>query len=233
FGTSAGLVKEMVSGSTLIKKNDGLPADWVVSIAYTPMDNLLWIGTPFGVAMFEGTKWQTFFTDNGLPDNYISSIITTQKEVLIGTHGGLVVVDLKEFTTKNSFLCKNYTTANGLNSNIITSLCKDDTGVWVGTENGLTYVLGSFSSSDPPKFENYTTANGLPNNYITCIEIDSSSNVYVGTKSGLAHFDGTSWGVYTKENGLAGNMVTALTNVNNQIFVGTNFGLTRITLVSK
>ena len=49
-------------------------------------------------------------------------------------------------------------------------------------------------------FLNYTTADGLITNEIKDILIQDSSNVWIGTPSGLSHFDGTTFTSYTAAN---------------------------------
>jgi len=67
----------------------------------------------------------------------------------------------------------------------------------------LFYCIFSFSAlyAQNPDWINYTTSNSpLPVSSINSIAIDNSGNKWIGTRSGLAKFDGTTWTVYTSSN---------------------------------
>ncbi len=60
-----------------------------------------------------------------------------------------------------------------------------------------------------PNWTVYTTFNSeLPSNEVHSIAIDEIDNKWIGTREGLAKFDGTNWTVYnTSNSGLPGNYV--------------------------
>jgi serine/threonine protein kinase len=237
FGTAGGLVRQNQGKVSLFQTADGLPADWIVSIASAPAAEEVWVGTPAGAAVFDGVSWRKFTTKDGLADNYINSVLLTRSEVLLGTRCGLSALSRSDIIRRGgqepvSF--KTFTVANGLPSNTVTALCPDSAGVWIGTEDGLCYAQGGISAvSGIMTLTTYTTADGLPSNFITCLTADSSNNVYAGTRSGLAHFDGQKWTTYTKGTGLAADKITVLLVVGNYLYVGTHFGLTRISLAAR
>jgi len=57
----------------------------------------------------------------------------------------------------------------------------------------------------------YEMMEGIQNNRTQCVAVDTHGDVWFGTTSGLARFDGTNWFFYTKNEGLAHNDVTAIT----------------------
>ena len=57
----------------------------------------------------------------------------------------------------------------------------------------------------------YEMMEGIQNNRTQCVAVDTQGDVWFGTTSGLARFDGTNWFFYTKNDGLAHNDVTAIT----------------------
>jgi serine/threonine protein kinase len=234
FGTPGGLYRESQGKVTLFQTSDGLPANWIVSVACAPDSSQLWAGTTEGASIFDGSLWRNFTVKDGLANNHVNSILITPRDVLLATRGGLTIVSRPERATQEVISSRTFTIASGLPSDSVTALCPDSAGLWIGTEDGLCYTPGTLSAvSAPVKLTTYTTENGLPGNFITCLAVDSGNNVFAGTRSGLAHFDGQKWTTYTKETGLTGNMITALAVVGNHLYVGTHFGLSRIVFAGR
>ncbi len=89
-------------------------------------------------------------------------------------------------------------------------------------------LLGAFSLK-AQTFTNYTTANGMPHLNVNCLAEDAVGNMWFGTSSGIAKFDGVSnWTYYTttSHTGLADNTITAIAVLaNGDVWVGTDFGV--------
>ena len=76
-------------------------------------------------------------------------------------------------------------------------------------------------------FYNQTNYPNLPSNNITCLTKDNSGNIWIGTPSGLAKFNGTNFTPYTILDGLPSNNIKSLEWINTQLYVGTDAGLSR------
>ena len=67
--------------------------------------------------------------------------------------------------------------------------------------------LPGFARSDgAPRFVNYGAADGLPSNTVYAIAQDAGGTLWIGTRNGLASFDGRrfrSWKEYGRVNALA------------------------------
>jgi len=76
----------------------------------------------------------------------------------------------------------------------------------------------------------YDTSNSdLPDNYVFTITIDEQRNKWIGTRNGLAKFDGINWTIYdTSNSGLPDDSVNTITidGMNNK-WIGTTGGLTK------
>jgi sugar lactone lactonase YvrE len=73
----------------------------------------------------------------------------------------------------------------------------------------------------------YDTGNsGLPDNGVSSLAVDSQGNLWIGTKGGLAKFDGARWEVYTRSNsGLPDNWVSSLAvDLQGNLWIGTYEG---------
>lgn len=74
----------------------------------------------------------------------------------------------------------------------------------------------------------YTTADGLPHNWITLIRRDARGYLWLGTREGIARFDGYGFASYGKSDGLTNTNATALLITRDgEIWAGTSEGLFR------
>ncbi len=106
---------------------------------------------------------------------------------------------------------------------------------WVGTRTGLNLVIQE-RATDRATFRRFGLQEGFPNDVINFIEEDAQGMLWIGTHSGLVHFnpDAAIAGqkaieeVYTKADGLN---VSALVfrsssqDTSGQMYIGTDFGL--------
>lgn len=117
---------------------------------------------------------QVWTTENGLPQNSVTSIVQTRDGYLwLGTFGGLARFDGMKFTIFDA------TNSPGLRSSRIVTLFEDRAGtLWIGTENGgLTrYAQGRFTT--------YTVENGLASNLVWAIGEDRDGTLWIGTEPG-------------------------------------------------
>ncbi len=127
-------IKEFVHSSW--SSAEGLPANWVMSIAQT-RDGYLWFGTDDGLARFNGSQFVVFDQTHtpGLPinSNGITSLLADERQnaLWIGSNvGGLSRYDGSSLHT--------YTVQDGLPSSSIRALAQDSDGnLWIGTDKGL------------------------------------------------------------------------------------------------
>lgn len=121
---------------------------------------------------------KTWQTEDGLPQNTVSSITQTQDGYLwLGTFNGLVRFDGVKFTT--------FTAANtsGMRNDNINVLYEDTDGrLWIGSEGGglIRYENGSVTSMDPAGPA-----------VILAISEDIHGTMWVGATSGLYRLAGT------------------------------------------
>src|SRR5688500_12332123 len=127
---------------------------------------------------FAQYRFDSWTTDNGLPQNSVNSILQTRDGYLwLATFGGLVRFDglrFQVFTTGNT---------NGLRSGRFRGLFEDRAGnLWITTEGqGLTrYRDGVFTT--------YTTENGLSSNHVWRTYEDSAGNLKAETTAGLTQW---------------------------------------------
>ncbi len=91
-----------------------------------------WVGTSDGLALLEGNRFRVFKSEDGLVDNFISSLTVSGETLWIGTSRGISAYNGKNF--------RNYTIRDGLISNDVyigASLTRADGTVWFGTMEGV------------------------------------------------------------------------------------------------
>ncbi|SEB36211.1 Two component regulator propeller [Tenacibaculum sp. MAR_2009_124] len=69
-------------------------------------------------------------------------------------------------------------------------------------------------------YTNYTEKEGLLSNRITCIIQDKLGYLWFGSNKGLTRFDGSDFKNFTKKNGISANYISALSNNNDSLFIG-------------
>ncbi|MDA8896266.1 T9SS type A sorting domain-containing protein [Bacteroidia bacterium] len=75
---------------------------------------------------------------------------------------------------------------------------------------------------------NFKTSDGLPNNNVLCLTADASNNMWFGTQSGVAKYNGSLWTIYDKTSNpeIPNNTITAIAALRNgNIWIGTDYGV--------
>ncbi len=142
-------------------------------------------------SFFGQYRFDSWTTDDGLPQNSVYSILqTADGYIWFTTLDGLVRFDGIKFKVLNRG------NSNGLATNrLVSLLAEDDNSLWVGTEDsGLYHVIDG-------KFQSYPTSDGLPLNRVTKLVHDPEGNLLAFSQSGLARFDGNR---FVRDNNLDG-----------------------------
>lgn len=193
------------SGSawTIYTPGDGPVSDYVTAVA-GDADGKQWIGTQYGLSMFDGETWITYTTANGLPNNYVTNLAADAAGGLwVATWGGgASYFDGETFTT---------TTTSGLADRVVSSIAEDATGnIWFATEGGVSRFDGKSA------WEVYTTLDGLADNDSSAVAVDGQGTVWVGSGrdkyegAALSGFDGERWLTYTLRSNTDYSNVAAL-----------------------
>jgi signal transduction histidine kinase len=147
----------------------------ILSLAASPHGGL-WVGTPDGLNRISGGKIESFTSAEGLPDDFIRSLLAdTDGSLWIGTRRGLM-----HWTDGEGGLAgmrmNTFTQTNGLGSDLVGAMARDSNGeLWVATFAGLARLRGG-------RFANYTTANGLSSNVVTALLPRTNGTLLIGTQ---------------------------------------------------
>ncbi|HZR46421.1 MAG TPA: two-component regulator propeller domain-containing protein [Candidatus Manganitrophaceae bacterium] len=201
------------SGSTLAYGKEwtpyppgkGLGDLWVYGVHFDPKGEM-WVATWKGVSRFDGKNFKTYTTDDGLIDKWVYTLAQDQKKTFwFGTEGGVTRFDGREW--------KSWSNKEGVGA---------DVGrVRPPEAQELPFVPQHHSTGEKPLEYNP--------NYVVSSSIDAQNHLWIGTLGGgLSTFDGKAWKSYTKQDGLAGNMVHAIKiDSKGLIWIGTDGGVSR------
>lgn len=158
------------------QREQGLPQNAVHALAQTP-DGYIWVGHDEGVARFDGVRFVTFGTRDGLSGGLVRVLLVDSRATLwLGTaSGGLARMENGRFNM--------LTTEDGLPANKITALGEDRGGqIWVGTEAGLRLVREG-------RVAPLGAAKDFDGRAITTIHRDRGGIMWVGVKgAGIFRF---------------------------------------------
>lgn len=175
---------------TFFDTTDGIPSDEIMDI--TEFQGNIWFATKNDGAFYldeENSVWNKINEHSSkIINDSICSILATEKNIWIGTWGGVSVYDGKTW--------KSFTHWTGLLDNFVRTIAYDrkEDLVYIGTDKGLSVyngeswlnydTTGVFRLEGGKKvYENQTDR--LPSDKILCIAI-SERFIWVGTDKGLA-----------------------------------------------
>ena len=143
------------------------------------MGNLLWIGTEYGVYVYDkNTKSGGFEYEAGGPqNNEVTAVgVLRDKEVWFGMESGIEVYDIQNKKWKgvperrfNQSMMVNY-------------IVVDDSAAWVGTDQGVMKF-----DKTRKRWRTFDMEDGLPDNRVNYIVLDGDF-VWFGTPEGLTRF---------------------------------------------
>lgn len=155
--------------------DDGLPQNSVFAIAQT-LDGYLWVGTPEGLARFDGVRF-TNLDDKRAPELRHASI----KALLAGRDGSLwIATDVNGLTQFKAGRFVHYGESDGLPSNQTRCLLESREGtIWIGTEGGLARLKDG-------KLTSFTQKNGLADVSIRGLCEDHLGIIRIATRRRLS-----------------------------------------------
>ncbi|MBI3189059.1 MAG: hypothetical protein HYZ33_00265, partial [Ignavibacteriales bacterium] len=112
---------------------EGLASNWTTDILQDSR-GYIWIGTATGLSRFDGIEFRTFTTKDGLPNDYVNTVIESRAEVgvlWIATNDGL-----SKF--KDGHFSNFYIETSSESEKMMLSLHEDVQGtIWIGTYFGV------------------------------------------------------------------------------------------------
>ena len=158
-------------------KAEGLPDDSVTTVLQSRA-GYLWVGTPHGLARFDGVSFDLVGTREGAPAEGLHVTALTEDSagrLWIGTqNAGL-------FCYTNRQLRRFH--AGRLSDRTINCIAEDPAGnLWVGTPLGLDCVRTNGVAV-------FTAREGLPNDFVSSLNTAKSGVIWVTTRGGLCRYE--------------------------------------------
>ncbi len=214
----------------------------VVTCIYKDKEGFMWFGTQDGLNKYDGYKFTVYksvpFDSTSLSDNWIQAITEGENGHLwIGTYsGGLFDMDKENETFINYRNIPG--NKNSLINNRVWTLWTDKSGsIWIGTSGGLDKF--NIQKKNFTHFKNMKNKTGSKNGVaVNSIYEDKNGIIWVGTwGSGLMSYDKEKniFTIYNfnKEKKSGFNYVKTIYPLDNDLWLGTSFGLLRFDKVNK
>lgn len=200
-------------------QQSGLRGDQVNALAQSA-DGYLWVGTPDGLARFNGSEfsYEDRSTVGALHDNDIRHLaIGREGSLLVSTaRGGVSFFNQGWWTHRGS--------SDGLTQDTVVAAQEDARGrLWVATASG------GLDLFDGRRRLHFGSRNGLPSDRVLSLLISDEGEVWVGTSAGLARIvDDRVQTISVNAGVLPSGAITALAQAqDHSLWVGTRVGAYR------
>ena len=148
----------------------------------------IWVATSDGLREYDGYHWRRHGTAQGLPSDFVRSVLVTRSgELWVGTDRGAGVYRDGVFYTHGS-----ETNLAGLG---VRRMVEDPDGtVWFCSDPWPNATQrGGVTSYQRGKWQTYQAKDGLPSEYVINYFRDSAGYRWAVTKKGLAELKGRTW----------------------------------------
>ncbi|MBL4716442.1 MAG: PAS domain S-box protein [Bacteroidia bacterium] len=240
-GTYSGISKIIVNQDNTFEisnytTENGLSNNFIRKI-FEDREGNIWIGTDgSGLCRFSGNRFVSYTTQNGLAGVVVMSIYNDSKgNKWFGYYGNGVSKFGIDANGNNTI--EHFTKKDGLVGDYVWTITEDKDGkIWIGTNSGVTVINSNDESllsnkgtaKQHVEFQNYTINDGLISNLVRTIIQDSNGDMWMGTRGGVSHFNGSDFINYTSENGLLSNVVWSMIEDKDGIFWFASFkGITQ------
>ena len=205
---------------------------------YEDRDGSIWFATIRGVHRYDGYRWTTYTTKDGLAHDHVRTVIQTRDGAMwFGTNGGGISrfdASVEPVTSPSASLDEansvegirrkawtTYTEEDGLGTNYLDALLEARDGtLWAGLHSpgDTTDAKGGVARFDPSTplrggGKTWTMVDlpgQVPRPRARAIRQSTGGDVWVATQKGAFRFDGLRWTHYTVEDGLARNSVRGI-----------------------
>jgi len=180
-------------------------------------NNVLYACSDKGVYMWSADRKQLDLLRFGSNTYCNKFIVTPSNEILVGTYGNGVLRINKDQLIKDELL-------GSASTIVFDGRYLTDGTVVLGTQNDGVLLI-----SPDGKIDQYDQRSGLGTSAVRCLIEDTWNNVWLGTSgSGLVRLSARPFTHYDRANGLPGDQVYSIAQLNNELIMGVSErGLTR------
>jgi ligand-binding sensor domain-containing protein len=163
----------------------GLPGHHFDSLALDKSGGVWVGGSGVGLSYFDGHRWRTFTTDDGLPSKDVLCITTDPKgQIWVSTRQGIGYMA----SSSQKWKWHDHSLENvEVPAYEAQTLAIDPDGtLWLGTDWGL------YNQKSDGTSQRFTEREGLPDLKVTTVLLKDPDSLWIGTSKGLATFDSAS-----------------------------------------
>ncbi len=199
---------------------DGLSSDTVTSILADRRGDVWLTTVGGGVTRYDGRRFQHYRRDSGLAGDRVFSVLEDGHGILwFSTWGdGISRFDGTAFT--------HFSVRDGLASNIVYSAYEARDGrLWFSTREGISRF------EEDGTFTSFTIADGHVKSRVNAVAEDHLGRLWLATKDGLSIFDGRTFEVVDRRQGLCSDTIYLIhADRRGRLWAGSERGLDRIEL---
>jgi len=212
IGTRRGGLLRYTDGQfTSFTRDDGLPSDFVLSLA-GDRRGTVWIGTSAGLARYTGGRLHVVSKADGLLNDQVATILVDPNgDVWVGTDGGLNRLH-------DGRVVQSITKKDGLPDDVVTGLLRlADGAMWIATRSGLGRMKDG-------RIETFGTKDGLSDDDVVNLASDRDGNLWIGTRGGgLNRYARGAFSSFTTKEGLPTDVIlSAHEDHEGNLWVGTD-----------
>ncbi|QSX34798.1 diguanylate cyclase [Shewanella avicenniae] len=191
-----------------------MPRNRVLSLLQDK-EKSIWIGTNGGLLRLRDVPFSTVTESQGLAGNYVRSVLADQDDhsMWIGSSNGLSRYDITTDKVVESLIPK---------QSVLSLAQQTDGTLYIGT-----YTSGVFVYKNGKVTLLLDRQHGLISNEVRAISLSKDGSLWVGTSQGLSILKDGKLQNITTADGLPGNFIVAMAQVDDQVWIGTGTGITK------
>jgi ligand-binding sensor domain-containing protein len=192
----------------------GMVAGPLTALTADSAERVAFASQQHGVSLFSADGWKPLIAaEPVLAGNRMGALASDDTGFIwAASDGGLQQINPQRTAAHWLYDADN----SGLATIDIRAILDSRRGVWVGGRGA--------SSFDGQRWTNYTVADGLAGEEVTSIAEDAQGRIWLGTRSGLSIWNGSSFFNLTTSAGLPNDDITALLAQDNGMWIGSNGG---------
>ncbi|PJJ98495.1 hypothetical protein CO611_06345 [Lysobacteraceae bacterium NML03-0222] len=210
----------------ILGARDGLPSTALNAIEIDRA-GFVWLGSADGLARYDGQGFRIWRHDphmpDSLPNNHVQAMhVDSHDRLWVAVEfGGVAMLG----ADRAGFALLNSKTHPELGDSDVFAFASRGDTLWLGTSNAGVFQIRA-ESDDPKKWQLQSLAE-LPSNTVLSMAADAHGGLWIGTRRGLAYWDGRQVQRIELPDHRNDGMIYSLLLENGRLWVGSSTGLFR------
>ncbi|MDO4708988.1 MAG: two-component regulator propeller domain-containing protein [Pseudomonadota bacterium] len=210
----------------ILGARDGLPST-ALTVIEIDSAGFVWLGSADGLARYDGQGFRIWrhdpHTPDSLPNNHVQAMHVDSRDRLwlAVEFGGVAMLG----ANRAGFALLNNKTHPELGDSDVFALASRGDTLWLGTSNAGVFQVRA-EGNDPAQWQLQALAE-LPSNTVLSMAADAHGGLWIGTRRGLAYWDGRRIQRIELPDDPNDGMIYSLLLENGRLWVGSSTGLFR------